>query len=112
MKMIEAIVRHYKLNEVKRALVDHDLVGMTYAEVSGFGRQRGHTETYRGTEYTVEFVPKVKIEIVVPDEEVPTAVEAILNACRTGQCGDGKVFVSDVQDAIRVRTSETGLAAL
>ena len=112
MKMIEAIVRHYKLNEVKRALIDHDLVGMTYTEVSGFGRQRGHIETHRGTEYRVEFVPKVKIEIVVPDEQVPTAVEAILHASRTGQCGDGKVFVSDLQDAIRIRTSETGLAAL
>ena len=98
--------------EVKQALLDHELVGMTYSEVSGFGRQRGHTETYRGTEYTVEFVPKVKIEIVVPDDQLQTAMEAIVNASRTGECGDGKLFVSELQDAIRIRTSETGAAAL
>jgi nitrogen regulatory protein P-II 1 len=112
MKKIEAIVRHHKVDEVKEALVSVGLHGMTITEVRGFGRQRGHTETYRGTEYTVDFVPKVKIEIVVADELLDKTVSAIVNAAKTGQVGDGKIFVSDLTEVIRVRTGETGKAAI
>ena len=112
MKKIEAIVRHHKVDEVKEALVAVGLQGMTVTEVRGFGRQRGHTETYRGTEYTVDFVPKVKIEIVVGDDLVSKAVSAIVAAAKTGQVGDGKIFVSALSDVIRVRTGETGAAAI
>ena len=112
MKKIEAIVRHHKLEDVKEALVGVGLQGMTITEVRGFGRQRGHTETYRGTEYRVDFVPKVKIEIAAADALVDKVVSAIVSAAKTGQVGDGKIFVSDVADVIRVRTGETGDAAL
>ncbi|MBA3483447.1 MAG: P-II family nitrogen regulator [Pirellulales bacterium] len=112
MKKIEAIVRHHKVDEVKEALVGVGLQGMTITEVRGFGRQRGHTETYRGTEYTVDFVPKVKLEIVVANGQVDKAVSAIVGAAKTGQVGDGKIFVSDLANVIRVRTGETGEAAI
>ena len=112
MKKIEAIVRHHKLEDVKNALTEQGISGMTVTEVRGFGRQKGHTEVYRGTEYTVDFVPKVKIEIVVDDGKVRTAVDTIVRAAQTGQIGDGKIFVSDLADLIRIRTGETGSAAL
>jgi nitrogen regulatory protein PII len=112
MKKIEAIVRHHKVDEVKEALVGVGLQGMTITEVRGFGRQRGHTETYRGTEYTVDFVPKVKIELVVQDAILDRVVSAIVGAAKTGQVGDGKIFVADLKEVIRVRTGETGEAAL
>jgi nitrogen regulatory protein PII len=112
MKKIEAIVRHHKVDEVKEALIGVGLTGMTVTEVRGFGRQRGHTETYRGTEYTVDFVPKVKIEIAVNDAIVDKALTAIVGAAKTGQVGDGKIFVYDLANAIRVRTGEAGEAAL
>ena len=112
MKKIGAIIRHFKLDEVKQALVDCDLFGTTVTEVSGFGQQRGHKETYRGTEYTVEFNPKIKIEVAVHNDHLQTAVDAIVTASRTGDVGDGKVFVSELCDAIRIRTSESGDAAL
>jgi len=112
MKKVEAIVRHHKVDEVKEALVGVGLQGMTITEVRGFGRQRGHTETYRGTEYTVDFVPKVKIEIAVADALVDKVVSAIVGAAKTGQVGDGKIFVSELKNVIRVRTGETGEAAI
>jgi nitrogen regulatory protein P-II 1 len=112
MKKIEAIVRHHKVDEVKEALVGAGLQGMTITEVRGFGRQRGHTETYRGTEYTVDFVPKVKIEIAAADNLVDKIVSAIVTASKTGQVGDGKIFVSNLANVVRVRTGETGEAAL
>lgn len=112
MKKIEAIVRHYKLEDVKNALSEQGIAGMTITEVRGFGRQKGHTEMYRGTEYAVDFVPKVKIEIVLDDDRVQTAIDLILKAAQTGQIGDGKVFVYDLSNAIRIRTGETGAEAL
>lgn len=112
MKKIEAIVRHHKVDDVKEALVGVGLQGMTITEVRGFGRQRGHTETYRGTEYTVDFVPKVKIEVAVSDANAEKAVSAIVGAAKSGQVGDGKIFVSDLAEVVRVRTGETGEAAL
>jgi nitrogen regulatory protein P-II 1 len=112
MKKLEALIRHYKLEDVKQALSRHGLRGMTVTEVRGFGRQKGHTETYRGTEYAVDFVPKVKIELVLKDEDLVSVLDELVNAARTGQVGDGKIFVSDVQEAIRIRTGETGQAAL
>jgi nitrogen regulatory protein P-II 1 len=112
MKKIEAYIKPFKLDEVKDALTEIGLVGMSIGEVRGFGRQRGHTEVYRGSEYRVDFLPKVKIEIVVPDDEVDRAIEAILNAARTGQVGDGKIFVSPVEKAIRIRTGETDESAI
>ncbi len=112
MKKIEAIVRHYKLEDVKNALSDQGIVGMTIIEVRGFGRQKGHTEMYRGTEYSVDFVPKVKIEIAVSDESMQEAVDTIVKAAQTGQIGDGKIFISDLQETIRIRTGETGVEAL
>jgi nitrogen regulatory protein P-II 1 len=112
MKKIEAIVRHHKVDEVKEALIAVGLQGMTVTEVRGFGRQRGHTETYRGTEYKVDFVPKVKIEIVVGDELVDKALSAIVSAAKTGQVGDGKIFVTNLAEVVRVRTGETGAAAI
>lgn len=112
MKKIEAIVRHHKVDEVKEALVAIGFQGMTITEVRGFGRQRGHTETYRGTEYTVDFVPKVKLEIVVGDELLDKALTAIVNAAKTGQVGDGKIFVTNLAEVVRVRTGETGAAAI
>src|SRR5262245_30327027 len=112
MKKIEAIVRHHKVDDVKNALIETGLHGMTLTEVRGFGRQRGHTETYRGTEYTIDYVPKVKVELVVEDDQVEQAISTILQAARTGQVGDGKIFVGPLTDVIRVRTGETGAAAI
>src|SRR5690606_22619820 len=108
MKKIEAIVRHYKLEEVKDALTAAGVYGMTVSEVRGFGRLKGHKEHYRGAEYTVEFLPKVKMEVVVADEDKQKVLDAILQTARTGQIGDGKIFVSDLDEAIRIRTGETG----
>jgi nitrogen regulatory protein PII len=112
MKKIEAIVKPFKLQEVKDALNELGIQGMTVTEVKGFGRQKGHTEIYRGSEYTVDFLPKVKIETILPDAQVPAAVEAIIKAAKTGKIGDGKVFVSTVDDAWRIRTEERGDAAV
>lgn len=106
MKKIEAIVKPFKLEEVKDALGEIGVAGMTVTEVKGFGRQKGHTEVYRGSEYTVDFLPKIKLEIVVPDDLASQAVEAIISSARTGKIGDGKVFVIPVEDAIRIRTGE------
>jgi nitrogen regulatory protein P-II 1 len=112
MKKIEAIVRHFKLEDVKNALTEKGINGMTISEVRGFGRQKGHTEMYRGTEYTVDFVPKVKVEVVVDDGKLQTALDAIVKAAQTGQIGDGKIFISDLTDVVRIRTGETGSDAL
>lgn len=112
MKKIEAIIRHFKLEDVKNALTEKGISGMTVSEVRGFGRQKGHTEIYRGAEYTVDFVPKVKIEVVCKTEEMDLVVDAIISAAQTGQVGDGKIFVSDIQAAIRIRTGETDTAAI
>jgi nitrogen regulatory protein P-II 1 len=112
MKKIEAIIKPFKLEDVKDALSGLGVQGMTVAEVKGFGRQKGHTEIYRGSEYTVDFLPKIKIELVLPDNQVPQAVEAITKAARTGKIGDGKVFVLPIDAAIRIRTEETGDQAL
>jgi nitrogen regulatory protein P-II 1 len=112
MKKIEAIIRHFKLDEVKDALVAQGITGMTISEVRGFGRQKGHTEMYRGTEYRVDFVPKVKIEVAVVDAKLQTALATIVKAAQTGQVGDGKIFVSTLDDCVRVRTGETGHDAL
>jgi nitrogen regulatory protein P-II 1 len=108
MKKIEAIVKPFKLEEVKDALSGVGIDGMTVTEVKGFGRQKGHTEIYRGSEYTVDFLPKLKLEIVISDSSVDAAVEAIVKAAKTGKIGDGKVFVSSIDDAIRIRTEEKG----
>lgn len=108
MKKIEAIIRHFKLEDVKNALMEQGVMGMTVTEVRGFGRQKGHVEMYRGTEYAVDFVPKVKIELVVPDSQMQTTLGTILRAAQTGQIGDGKVFVSDLVTTVRIRTGETG----
>ncbi len=112
MKKIEAILRHFKLEEVKNALSEHGIKGMTVTEVRGFGRQKGHTERYRGAEYTIDFVPKVKIEIAVPADEVRGVIDIIIASARTGEVGDGKIFVSDLTDTIRIRTGEIGVEAL
>ena len=112
MKKIEAIIKPFKLNEVKDALHEIGLLGMTVSEVKGFGRQKGHTEIYRGSEYTVDFLPKIKIEIVLGDSEVQGAVDAIVKAAKTGKIGDGKVFISTVEDAVRIRTDERGKTAI
>jgi nitrogen regulatory protein P-II 1 len=112
MKKIEAIIRHFKLEDVKNALTERGIHGMTICEVRGFGRQKGHTEMYRGTEYAVDFVPKVKIEIVVADSQLSGAVETIMRTAQTGQIGDGKIFVSDLTNVIRIRTGEIGENAL
>jgi nitrogen regulatory protein P-II 1 len=108
MKKVEAIIKPFKLEEVKDALGEIGIEGMTITEVKGFGRQKGHTEIYRGSEYTVDFLPKIKIEVVLPDTLVGVAIEAIVRAARTGKIGDGKVFVSNVETAIRIRTEESG----
>jgi nitrogen regulatory protein PII len=112
MKKIEAIIKPFKLDEVKDALYDLGVEGMTISEVKGFGRQKGHTEIYRGSEYTVDFLPKIKIEIVVADSLLDSAVAAIVKAAKTGKIGDGKVFVSTIQNAVRIRTEETGEKAI
>ena len=112
MKKIEAIVKPFKLEEVKDALAALGIQGMTVIEAKGFGRQKGHTEIYRGSEYTVDFLHKVKIEVVLADNLVPTAMEAIIKAAKTGKIGDGKIFVSNVENVVRIRTSETGEQAV
>ena len=112
MKKIEAIIKPFKLDEVKEALQEVGLQGITVTEAKGFGRQKGHTELYRGAEYVVDFLPKVKIEVVIADELVDRAVEAIQNAARTGRIGEGKIFISTIEQAIRIRTGESGTEAL
>lgn len=112
MKKIEAVIRHFKLEDVKNALIEGGFQGMTVTEVRGFGRQRGHTETYRGAEYAVDFVPKVKLEIVVADGDLDKAVAVVVESAKTGQIGDGKIFVSELKDIVRIRTGETGDSAL
>ena len=112
MKKIEAIIKPFKLDEVKEALQEIGLQGITVIEAKGFGRQKGHTELYRGAEYVVDFLPKVKIEVVLADEMLPKALEAIQKAAKTGRIGDGKIFVSTVEEAIRIRTGETGADAI
>src|ERR1700739_1662073 len=112
MKKIEAIIKPFKLEEVKEALAELGVEGMTVTEVKGFGRQKGHTEIYRGSEYTVDFLPKIKLEIVLPDERAEAAVAAIVAAAKTGKIGDGKIFVSPVEEAIRIRTEEKGPGAV
>ncbi len=112
MKKIEAIIKPFKLDEVKEALQDVGIQGLSVIEAKGFGRQKGHTELYRGAEYVVDFLPKVKIEVVLDDDQVDGALEAIVNAAKTGKIGDGKIFVSDISQAIRIRTGEEGSDAL
>ncbi len=112
MKKIEAIIKPFKLEEVKDALGEIGIEGMTVTEVKGFGRQKGHTEIYRGSEYTVDFLPKIKIELVIADDKADEAVAAIVKAARTGKIGDGKVFVSTIEEAVRIRTEEKGVAAV
>jgi nitrogen regulatory protein P-II 1 len=112
MKKIEAIIKTLQVDEVKEALQEVGLQGITVTEAKGFGRQKGHTELYRGAEYVVDFLPKVKVEVVVPDELVERAVDAIRNAAQTGRIGDGKIFISTVEEAIRIRTGESGLDAI
>ena len=112
MKRIEAIIKPFKLEEVKEALAEIGVEGMTVTEVKGFGRQKGHTEIYRGSEYTVDFLPKIKIEVVVADGLLQSALDAILKAAKTGKIGDGKIFVAPVEEAVRIRTEETGEKAV
>ena len=112
MKKIEAVIKPFKLDEVREALSEIGISGLTVTEVKGFGRQKGHTELYRGAEYVVDFLPKIKIEIVVNEEQVDPAIDAIIKAARTGKIGDGKIFVSSVEQVIRIRTGETGEAAV
>ena len=112
MKLISAIIKPFKLEEVREALLDYGVEGLTITEVKGFGRQKGHTELYRGAEYIVDFLPKVKIEIVLADDKVETAIEAIQTAAKTGRIGDGKIFVIDLEQAIRIRTGEKGNLAV
>lgn len=112
MKKIEAIIRPFKLDEVKEALLEEDIKGMTITEVRGYGRQKGHKETYRGSEYQIEFIPKIKLEIALDDSLVEKALDAILRTAKTGQVGDGKIFVYNVEDTIRIRTEESGPEAL
>jgi nitrogen regulatory protein P-II 1 len=112
MKKVEAIIKPFKLDEVKDALGEAGIEGMTVSEVKGFGRQKGHTEIYRGSEYTVDFLPKIKIELVLPDDRVEAAVSAITKAAKTGKIGDGKIFVSPIEEAVRIRTEEKGERAV
>jgi len=112
MKKIEAIIKPFKLDEVKDALGEVGIEGMTVSEVKGFGRQKGHTEIYRGSEYTVDFLPKIKIELVVTDQQMNQAVEVIARSAKTGKIGDGKIFVSSVEQAVRIRTEEKGESAV
>jgi nitrogen regulatory protein P-II 1 len=112
MKKIEAVIKPFKLDEVKEALQDAGVQGMTVLEAKGYGRQKGHSELYRGAEYVIDFLPKIKIEVVVPDDMVNSVVDAIQAAARTGKIGDGKIFVSDVLDVIRIRTGESGAQAV
>lgn len=108
MKMVQAIIKPFKLDDVREALTEIGVTGMTATEVKGFGRQKGHTELYRGAEYVVDFLPKIKLEIVINDEKVEAVIEAVLKAAQTGKIGDGKIFVMDVEQAIRIRTGEEG----
>ena len=108
MKKVEAIIRHFKLEDVKKALTEVGVKSMSVSEIKGFGRQRGHTEIYRGSEYTVDFLPKIKIEVIVKDEELDEAIDTIIEYAATGRVGDGKIFVYDVIDAIKIRTGESG----
>jgi nitrogen regulatory protein P-II 1 len=112
MKKIEAIIRPFKLEEVKEALVEEGIRGLTISEVRGYGRQKGHTETYRGSEYRIEFVPKIKVEVIVEDTKAEKVVDAILKSAKTGQVGDGKIFIYNVEDVVRIRTGESGKDAL
>ncbi|MET0337821.1 P-II family nitrogen regulator [Caulobacter sp. 73W] len=112
MKKIEAVIKPFKLDEVKEALQEMGVQGMTVLEAKGYGRQKGHTELYRGAEYVVDFLPKIKIEVVVEDAQASAAIEAVIGAARTGRIGDGKIFVSDIVDVIRIRTGENGAAAV
>jgi len=112
MKKVEAIIRHFKAEDVKNALTKSGIVGMTVTEVRGFGRQKGHTEMYRGAEYKVDFVPKIKVEVIVSDDKLQTVLDAIIRSAQTGQVGDGKIFVSDLADAVRIRTGEVGEEAV
>ena len=112
MKKIEAIIRHFKLEEVKNALSEKGIHGMTLTEVRGFGRQKGHTETYRGSEYKIDFIPKVKIEVVVPEEMVDHVIDAVAKTAKTGKFGDGKIFVVPVEEVIRIRTGERNEQAI
>jgi nitrogen regulatory protein P-II 1 len=112
MKKVEAIIRHFKLEDVKNALTEQGIAGMTIAEVRGFGRQKGHTEMYRGTEYQVDFVPKIKIEVAVPDSKLQVVLDTIMRSAQTGQVGDGKMFVSNLSEVVRIRTGETGESAI
>ncbi|MFV0337496.1 MAG: P-II family nitrogen regulator [Chthoniobacterales bacterium] len=112
MKKIEAIIKPFKLEEVKDSLADIGIEGMTVSEVKGFGRQKGHTEIYRGSEYTVDFLPKIKIEVVIPDAVLEQATSAIIKGAKTGKIGDGKFFISNIEEAIRIRTDETGDKAI
>lgn len=112
MKKIEAIIKPFKLLDVREALQEQGIQGMTVSEVKGFGRQKGHTEIYRGSEYTVDFIPKSKIEIIVSDEQVNTTVDAIIKAAKTGKIGDGKIFISSIEEAIRIRTEERAEKAI
>lgn len=112
MKKIAAIIRPFKLDDVKEALLEEGIHGLTITEVRGYGRQKGHTETYRGSEYQIEFVPKIKIEVVVDDSMAEKVIDAILRTAKTGQVGDGKIFISDISEVIRIRTDESGPSAL
>jgi nitrogen regulatory protein P-II 1 len=112
MKKIEAIIKPFKLDEVKSALAALGIQGLTVAEVKGFGRQKGHTEIYRGSEYAVDFLPKIKVELVLADDQVSSVVDAILKAAKTGKIGDGKIFVSSIESVVRIRTGETGEQAV
>jgi nitrogen regulatory protein P-II 1 len=112
MKKIEAVIRHFKLEAVKNALSEKGIKGMTVTEVRGFGRQKGHTETYRGAEYAVDFIPKVKLEVVVHNEDLQKVIDTVVTTARTGQVGDGKIFVSDLANVIRIRTGEQADAAI
>lgn len=112
MKKIEAIIRHFKLEDVKNALTEHGVKGMTVTEVRGFGRQKGHKEMYRGAEYTVDLVPKYKLEIIVADKDAQTVIDTLVSSARTGEVGDGKIFVTDMAEAVRIRTGEVGESAL
>jgi len=112
MKMVSAIIKPFKLDDVREALAEVGVQGVTVTEVKGFGRQKGHTELYRGAEYVVDFLPKLKLDVAVPDERTEAVVEAIMEAAKTGKIGDGKIFVTDLEQAIRIRTGETGTEAL
>lgn len=112
MKKIEAVVRHFKLEEVKEALIEAGVQGMTVTEVRGFGRQKGHKEQYRGAEYSVDFLPKVKLEVIVADDQAQPVIDSIVRTARTGQIGDGKIFVTDLAETVRIRTGESGTEAI